>query len=459
MSARISSSESRRRAGGVRHQVEQRIGEVHEARAAGRDDFDLAGIARTRAAADLTAVQEQHRKPSIGKPRSKALAGLPSAREAPGVAVHLERAPPPALLAAKDEIESVASHVSPSARTRAARRRQAEAASAAGRGPGLLGAREPDRRQTTSSAIRRRAAEQSLARAGGRATARRTARRELGVAHERAEERQRRLDARRPRTRASARRRRAIAARAVGPVHDQLSEHRVVVDRRRTEPASTPMSWRTPGPLGQTQRRRSVPGEGAKPRRGPRRRSGTRSRDRAGETSSRERSGSPSAIADHLARRGRRPRPPRSPDARPGDACSSRGSRRIRRAPAGTRPCRRRCSRRPRPREAPPSRRVAQGRADDGRRALLDHLLVPPLEAALALADGDDRPRAVADAPGPRRAAGRSMQLLGVDGAVAEERARLGGRAFEGRRQILGRASTRRIPLPPPPAEAFSSRG
>src|SRR5262249_50880282 len=82
-------------------------------------------------------------------------------------------------------------------------------------------------------------------------------------------------------------------------------------------------------------------------------------------------------------------------------------------------------------REALPQLRV------HGRRgALLDDLLVAPLEAALAFADGDPVAARVADDL-DLDVARPLDELLGVDGAVAEEDLRFRARPLEGRAELF----------------------
>ena len=94
---------------------------------------------------------------------------------------------------------------------------------------------------------------------------------------------------------------------------------------------------------------------------------------------------------------------------------------------------------------------------DDGRRALLDDLLVAALDRALALEEMDHGAVGVPedlhlDVAGPRHV------RLHEDGAVTEG----GGRFSLGRGNASASPSgpsTTRMPRPPPPAEAFTSTG
>ena len=100
---------------------------------------------------------------------------------------------------------------------------------------------------------------------------------------------------------------------------------------------------------------------------------------------------------------------------------------------------------------------LPQRGGEEGGRALLDHLLVPPLDGALALEEVDDVAVVVGedldlDVPRPRE------RLLEVDALVAEGAPGLGSRAGECLASSAGRATSRR-PLPPPPAAALSITG
>ena len=101
---------------------------------------------------------------------------------------------------------------------------------------------------------------------------------------------------------------------------------------------------------------------------------------------------------------------------------------------------------------------AAQLGADHGRGRLLDHLLMPALEGALALAEGDHPAVEVAHHLDLDVARVDDV-LLEVDRVVAEARAR----PRSGRRGRRSRSSAAegiiRIPLPPPPAAALSITG
>ena len=141
-------------------------------------------------------------------------------------------------------------------------------------------------------------------------------------------------------------------------------------------------------------------------------------------------------------------------DARPGAACSSRGSRTSRPRRAGTRSCRRWCSRRRAATAAAASAiRRRSVRVDGHRRRLLDDLLVAPLDRALALDERDHGAVVVAeqldlDVARPHDAA------LEVDGGVAERRAGLGARGPDRVEQLARRMRRRACPCrrrPRPP--------
>ena len=92
------------------------------------------------------------------------------------------------------------------------------------------------------------------------------------------------------------------------------------------------------------------------------------------------------------------------------------------------------------------------------RRRFLDQLLVPPLDAAFALAEDLDVAvlvRQHLELDVPRRA----DELLQVDVRRAERRARFGLRLREQTGQLLGVRCTIRMPRPPPPADAFRITG
>ncbi len=83
--------------------------------------------------------------------------------------------------------------------------------------------------------------------------------------------------------------------------------------------------------------------------------------------------------------------------------------------------------------------RLARLRVERGRRRLLDELLVAALDRALALAEREDTPRAVAEHLDLDVAGGRH-ELLDVDVTVAERRLRLGARRAERVLEVVGRA-------------------
>ena len=166
------------------------------------------------------------------------------------------------------------------------------------------------------------------------------------------------------------------------------------------------------------------------------------------------------ARPDLRARRGRGRSPTPSPDARPGAACSSRGSRSGPARRAGTRSCRRRGSSTARAaRCAAVGHRGAQRGVDGRGGRLLDDLLVPALDRALALAEVDDACRGASPKHLHLDVARPFEVALEVDAAVAE-----GGRRLARRRRRRASASsstrrTMRMPLPPPPAAALMSDG
>ena len=92
-----------------------------------------------------------------------------------------------------------------------------------------------------------------------------------------------------------------------------------------------------------------------------------------------------------------------------------------------------------------------------GRRRLLDELLMPPLDRAVALAEVNDVAVGVGedldlDVP-------RILEVaLDVDGRVGEVRLALAPGALEGTLDLVGGASDAH-PLPPPPADAFTTIG
>src|SRR5947209_6939916 len=79
---------------------------------------------------------------------------------------------------------------------------------------------------------------------------------------------------------------------------------------------------------------------------------------------------------------------------------------------------------------------LAEVGVDDRRRALLQDLLVPPLQRAFALADVDQIAVLIAEHL-DLDVARRGDELLGVERAVAEERLRLAGHAVVCGAEIL----------------------
>ena len=95
---------------------------------------------------------------------------------------------------------------------------------------------------------------------------------------------------------------------------------------------------------------------------------------------------------------------------------------------------------------------------DERRGRLFEHLLMAALHGALALAEIDDV--AVLVAEDLHLDVARILdELLDVDFAVAEGALRFAARVLEGGLQILAASDTMRMPLPPPPAAAFSMTG
>ena len=252
---------------------------------------------------------------------------------------------------------------------------------------------------------------------------------------------------------------RAIAVGRSGPDDAELREHRVVVPRdlharreRRIEPHRRPAR--------KLQRLDAPERRARSRRRGPRRRSGTRSRARAGATSACENeSGRPAAtricsftmstpvvelgdrVLDLEARvhleevegavlvdeeldgpgvrvADRRPRPRAPPRTSPPAARASCAATATPRSPSGG--------------AAAPSTRARTGATSRPVRVAEDLDL---------------------DVPRPLD------HLLEVDGRVAERAERLGLRALERRTRARPRSATIRMPLPPPPADAFSITG
>ena len=132
---------------------------------------------------------------------------------------------------------------------------------------------------------------------------------------------------------------------------------------------------------------------------------------------------------------------------------------RRRRRRAGTRSCRRWCSR-PSwpPRRRPTPSPGAAPASTAMRRRLLDHLLVPPLDRALALDERHDGAEAIAeqldlDVTRTRQPA------LEVHARVAERGAGLRPRGANRTGSRSAARSTTRMPLPPPPATALTTSG
>ena len=126
---------------------------------------------------------------------------------------------------------------------------------------------------------------------------------------------------------------------------------------------------------------------------------------------------------------------------------------------AGTRSCRRSCSR---PARATGGRGrrdlLAQRGVDRDRRRLLDHLLMPPLDRALALDERDD------GAEADRRAAESRCAAAARGGARGRRSCRRTRRRLRTARCESPAAdppgvSTTRMPLPPPPATALTTSG
>ena len=94
----------------------------------------------------------------------------------------------------------------------------------------------------------------------------------------------------------------------------------------------------------------------------------------------------------------------------------------------------------------------------DGAGALLDHLLVPALHRAVALAEVDHVPPAVAEDL-HLDVAGLLDELLDVDRAVAEGRLGLRPRLVAGCSRSEMSLCATRMPRPPPPATALIRTG
>ena len=151
--------------------------------------------------------------------------------------------------------------------------------------------------------------------------------------------------------------------------------------------------------------------------------------------------------------------PLRSPGARPAGACSSRGSRTARRCRAGTRPCPRSRSP-PRGAAATPAAQSAARCAFVERRArrLLDHLLVAPLDRALALEQVERCVPCASAMTCTSTWRGRSTKRSStIASSPNAERA--------SRREVASAAGsprptrTTRMPLPPPPREGLIISG
>ena len=100
---------------------------------------------------------------------------------------------------------------------------------------------------------------------------------------------------------------------------------------------------------------------------------------------------------------------------------------------------------------------LAGGVADEGRRRLFDHLLVPALDGALALVQVDDVAVAVSEHL-DLDVARLLDELLDEDAVVAKAVARLVAAGREASKASLSLKATRR-PLPPPPALALIITG
>ena len=91
------------------------------------------------------------------------------------------------------------------------------------------------------------------------------------------------------------------------------------------------------------------------------------------------------------------------------------------------------------------------------RRSLLDQLLVPALDRAVALAEGDDRPERVAEELDLDMAGGPDLAFE-VDGAVPERGQGLGRRRGERRRQVRRRGDAAHPP-PSPAGRGLDEQG
>ena len=102
--------------------------------------------------------------------------------------------------------------------------------------------------------------------------------------------------------------------------------------------------------------------------------------------------------------------------------------------------------------------RGAHLRRHAGRRRLLDHLLMAPLQRAVALEEMHDVAVPVGEDL-DLDVARREHVFLDQHARVAEGARRLALRARERGLELRARSSTRRMPLPPPPATALISTG
>ena len=102
--------------------------------------------------------------------------------------------------------------------------------------------------------------------------------------------------------------------------------------------------------------------------------------------------------------------------------------------------------------------RLSRVRRRARRGRLLDQLLVPALDRALALAERQHAAVGVGEHL-DLDVARRDDRLLDVERAVAERGLRPRRAAVWNAASSSSGSSTRRMPLPPPPATAFSSTG
>ena len=101
---------------------------------------------------------------------------------------------------------------------------------------------------------------------------------------------------------------------------------------------------------------------------------------------------------------------------------------------------------------------LAQRRVDGGRRRLLDQLLMPPLDRAVALAEEEHGPVGVGE--DLRLDVPRILEVaLDVDGVVREVLQALPLRGLERAAPPRTRRTTSSMPLPPPPAAALMISG